>query len=348
MSAAENIVAPVPYDIYANSNPAVEACQDRSHKGELVCLNAYAREVIDLGEIIDFCGEDPVSLIHRDWQNHSSALYKFTKEIPVTTHPIVSYRVYTSGIIESGRKIQLQKGIHDFGNRLRSVTLSQTYMNAFASSYPDQDQVHTRVDILNGIELVPLFKYGTIDTEYELVLNMGRLHVFPGETVLEGREYMPAVKPIEDVTLYSLLFNDSVVPRVTFTNCKVIDYYFIISKPGTFIDYNPDYKNYSNPDTFPDKFPYNPTVRGGGRLQLNDENALGIGNVMEMMDEYIRKQQIGNQQIVGEQISKKRKLEFEQPHRFPAARPKIMPKTTRIGGKRRRTYRKRKRSTICV
>jgi len=347
MSAAEHLVAPVPYDIYANSKPAVEACQDRSHKGELVCLNAYAREVIDLGEIIDFCGADPVSLIHRDWQIHSSALYKFTKDIPVTTHPIVAYRVYTSGIIESGRKIQLQKGTHDFGNRLRSVTLSQTYMNAFASSYPDQDQVHTRVDILNGIELVPLFKYGTIDTEYELVLNMGRLHVFPGETVLEGREYMPAIKPIEDVTLYSLLFNDSIVPRVTFTTCKVIDYYFIISEPGTMIEYNPDYKNYSNPDTFPDKFPYNPT-RGGGRLQLSDDNALGIGNVIEMMDEYIRKQQIVNEPIVNEPIAKKRKFEFEEPfHRFPSPSFRMRSiKTTRMGGKRKRTYRKRKKIRV--
>ena len=340
MSAEDvRLNAPIPYDVYASANPVNEACQDRSYSGELVCLNAYARQVIDLGEIIDFAGENPVSLIDEDWQVNPRVQYHFRESIPVTTHPIVAYRVYNNGIIESGHKVQLQKGIHDFGGRLRSVTLSQTFMNAFAGNSPDQ--VHTRVDILNGIELVPLFKYGTVDTEYELVVNMGRLHVFPGETVLEGREYMPAfIKPIE---WYPLLFQ-SIVPRVTFTNCRVINYYFIISKPGTIIDYNPDYRNYSNPNTFP----YNPKVRGGGRLQLNDENALGSGNVMEMMDEYIRKQQIGNQQIVGEQISKKCKLEFEPFHRFPVARSKIMPKTTRMGGKRKRTYRKRKRSTICV
>lgn len=68
----------------------------------------------------------------------------------------------------------------------------------------------------------------------------------------------------------------------------LVDYYFIVSKPGTTVEYNPDYET---DDTL------SLTTGGGKTLLFNDGNALGIGNVLAMMDTFIR-QRIQPKQIV--------------------------------------------------
>jgi hypothetical protein len=289
--------APIPFDLYA------ARCTHRNDvTHELECLHNYANE-IHLDEIIHFIhhsgwfgfSSNPLDLIDSDWQHESTNRYRFKKKIPPTIHPIVAYRGYTEGIIESGEVVtDIPVGIHDFGGRLRSLTLSQQFMNEFTKGKPPP-VVHSRVDILNGIEVLPLFDYEGIDTEYEIVVKMGRLHVFPVTTVLEGQVKMTAVNK------YGVE-----------TECELIDYFFVISKPGTVIDYNPTYQTH--------------TMLGGGGLHLNDQNALGIGNVIDMMDGYIQsKDRIKN-------ISK---------IQLPRYKPKPKIKSTRYGGKRKRRQTRR-------
>jgi len=160
-----------------------------------------------------------------------------------------------------------------------------------------------------------------------VVVKMGRLHVFNGDTVLEGRQRMlePNIrngsdcsilaKKVMDDLIHSLSFKYNFdrkeatalygnLPSVREVIAKLVehykkftpqeameyyygvlplvDYYFIVSKPGTTVEYNPDYETAAAPLSL--------TTGGGKTLLLNDQNALGIGNVLSLMDDYIKSQ----------------------------------------------------------
>jgi hypothetical protein len=311
--------APIPFDVYVFSllraDPTLNFINSASPVSDddnivLNALNPYA-EMIGLGDIIDYIEDDdldhtPSAFIHEIWQSQSvSSVKEFERKLPEISSPIVAYRGYQTGI-----DMEIQPGMQDFGGRLRSLTLSQKFMNGFTGSNPMV--IHSRVDVLNGIEVLPLFHYidTYISTEFEVVVKMGRLHVFPKETVLEGRQQMPRWP----TTKYNVDPNP----------LRLVDYYFVISKPGTNVEYNPDYE-------------YDTTlsiVHGGGKtLQLNDQNALGIGNVMDLMDNYIKKR---NQKITQKS--------------YPASNPfRSIPRpkpTIKRGGRKTRRKRTRRRKLL--
>ena len=331
----DSLRAPTPFDFYVRNNYpsflcniSLRACWDTSDyvkSDELLkIIDAYAREV-GLGETLDYINDDsvdnqPNKFIHHMWQTESYSIKEFERKLPEISSPIVAYRGYRTGI-----NTGIQMGMQDFGGRLRSLTLSQQFMNEFASKVLYPDSIHTRVDVLNGIEVLPLFEYSDdkIRTEFEVVVNMGRLHVFKGDTVLEGRQRMLApnirtgsecyskgtdvnddlihslayeykFSPEEATALYGKLPNvKEVIAKLAehykkftpqeaeayyYGTSGLVDYYFIVSKPGTTVEYKPDYETDAT---------FSLTSGGGKPLLLNDGNALGIGNVITMMDTFI-------------------------------------------------------------
>jgi len=316
--------APIPFDVYVRNNYSSSfLCNapDSVNSDELLTvLDTYARHV-GLGETLDYINDKsvdnhPNDFIDSIWQLNSSEIDAFERKLPEISSPIVAYRGYRTGI-DSG----VQVGLQDFGGRLRSLTLSQDFMNDFANKASFPSSIHTRVDILSGIEVLPLFHYSNPITEFEVVVKMGRLHVFKGDTVLEGRQQMLKLKIMSDCPIKTNVIHDVIyslsykykfkreeaialygnLPTVReviselankykkFTPQKaeeyyygmlpLVDYYFIVSKPGTTVEYDPYYQTDARLSL---------TTGGKKTLLLNDQNALGVGNVLAIMDTFIR------------------------------------------------------------
>ena len=357
-----DVIALCPFDVYING--IVETLQlsvddypcncdmfnERSSSLNLY-LNKYASKKLLLDDFFKFESENPtIHFLDSKWQAESSgSTFHNEKFVPTVNSAITAYRGYRFGIDHA----IVDQGVQMFDDRLRSLTLSQTFMRDFTQTKKINDKVrHARVDILRGVKFVPLLKYNAegIYTEFEIVVKIGRVHVFPKDTVYEGTN---KCEPVKIGNTKDCIYNPNPLEE--------IDYYFIISNPGDELAYCP---NYYELDEDEEKVVYSiNSVRsasktGGGKgthtdryksrnktmLRLTDKNAIGVGNVSEIMDAYMYQQERKNENDVrqnkmDERIPfltpfQKQKTPFLTP--FQKQIPHSISATRRRGGKKRR------------
>lgn len=281
----------MPFDVYLRSlNPAIpfhnndgecprHASPEHDSEPLFEAISDYARE-FGLGDLIDdkFVGKLKKKF-HKDfshfigeWQVNSfqsPTIYEKMKTLlPPLTQPIVLYRGYSTGM---GKPPEIGTTMDNMG--LRSCSLSQGFADKFFTT-SDANSFLARVDVLPGIHVLPMLTYSGkgIFTEFEVMVNLNlRVHVVDPTLILEGQIEMPP-PPLDykcDSQKYSLQTHNANLKKVTF--------YFILSEPGTEVEY---YPNFEDPET-------KMKVGGGKAIRLNDENQLGGGNAEKIINAYI-------------------------------------------------------------
>ena len=156
---------------------------------------------------------------------------------------------------------------------LRSCTLSQAFADKFFTT-SNANSFLARVDVLPGIHVLPMFSYAGkgIFTEFEVMVNLNlRVHVVDPTLILEGQIEMPP--PPLDYKCDSQKYNREM--QTHHKNLKKVTFYFILSEPGTDIEY---YPNFEDPET---------KIKVGGGIRLNDRTQLGGGNPETIINAYI-------------------------------------------------------------
>lgn len=284
--------APIPFDVYLNSvKPAVtfhnnsSECTDpyipKHNPTNLMIEMMHYADIIGIGGMLD---KGTISLTDKleriftrlmtAWQSASFdnnsrpsvVLYdSMKKNLPLLKKPIVLYRGYEKGIDEPpeiGAK-------WDMG--LRSCSLSQGFADKFFAS--KATAFVARVDVLPGQYVLPLLSFGQdgLLTEFEVVVNGMRVHVVDPTLILEGQTEMPP--PPMDYRCEHHKYTISTHTR----NLKKVKFFFILSEPGTDIEY---YPNFMDKKT-------KLKIGGGKALHLNDNNKLGVGNSETIIRDYM-------------------------------------------------------------
>jgi len=188
--------------------------------------------------------------------------------LPALSHPLTLYRNYKWGI--NGTQ-PVAGSDYDIGSQCNflSFSTSLAYIHAFGGSVKLPESIYVRLDAMPGTYIVPFLRrpFKHLQSEFEvLVPNFYRVHVFDPKTVQEGR--VPASHPPLTFGCHEM---------VKTAPLPLIDYFFIMSLPGTVVDYSPDYRD---PST---------RVRLGGsrKLRLHDGNQLGVGNVHDLIHRFM-------------------------------------------------------------
>ena len=188
--------------------------------------------------------------------------------LPALKRPLTLYRAYIRGI----HGVQPVVGSdYDIGSKepFLSFSLSQAFIARFTGKR-NIETLHVRLDAMPGTFIVPITRdiYGnSLFSECEVIVpNFYRVHVYDPTTVIEGRVRVPSPP---------MTFGCLEEPLDTL---PMIDYFFIMSLPGTVVEYYPNYQD-----------PTSSVPTGGNRaLRLNDGNQLGVGNVHEIIHRHIR------------------------------------------------------------
>jgi len=203
-----------------------------------------------------------------DNYDRSIEFHRLAKGLPPLQAPLTLYRAYKQGIIpepdRSDKNINFQNGI-------RSYSISLRFCQYFSTTgVANSNLLYSRVDVLPGIHVVPMFEYDTDEfdfpTEFEVaLLSDARLHCLPND--IDERRPTPA-------------------PNLDFSGLKYkpgdmnpsIQFWFIVSPPNTTVDYTP----------------YRSTqvkISGGGIKKLTDKDKYVVhGNmsIHEKMDKIMR------------------------------------------------------------
>ena len=282
----EKLRAPVPFDIFLNSLPFQLFFNEGPYynggiRSEplMLQLDNYAAKV-GLQRLLRYYNGNKIFLFDtyiKNWCQKSSNTInencemkaKFKEEMmhmPSLQKPIVLYRIFQNGIYGDMPQPGSSWNIFNF----QSYTLSQGYLEYFLKKSGGErlNTLRVRLDALPGTHVLPIFDFnGGVRTEYEVIVPVTeRVHVFQGSDVLEGRVEMPA-PPVEYEG--GLFKHTSNVPK--------IDLFFIISKLGEDVRYNPDYSCGKT------------VMNGGGTIHLTDQNMLDYGNVSSIVQTYIAK-----------------------------------------------------------
>lgn len=282
--------APIPFDVYLrsldpeipfhnnNGDCADEYSPEYNRENLLVQLAVYAHKV-GLGPMLDPDSIYLNSKIERffstfitRWQAHAKQSIKIfdlvKTHLPPLTRPLVLYRGYNTGI--DGEQPEVGQ-TWDMG--LRSCSLSQGFADAFFTSSHANSFV-ARIDVMQGLHVLPLLHYGHegLLSEFEILVEGNlRVHVLDPSLVPEGRTEMPPPPMDYKCPDKYFLFAHT-------ENLKRIQHYFVLSLPGTTVEYYPNFEDRS-------------TVRvGGGKpILLTDRNSVGTGKPEAVLRSYLAK-----------------------------------------------------------
>ena len=282
----KNLRAPIPFDIYLKSLPPELFYNEGPHynggiRSEPLMeqLERYAAKV-GLQPLLNYYNGNKSFLFDtyiKNWCQKSSKTInenlemkaKFKEEMmhmPTLESPIVLYRIFQNGIFGDVPQPGSSWNIFNF----QSYTLSQGYLEYFSkiSGGEQANTIRVRLDALPGTHVLPIFDFnGGVRTEYEVIVPVTeRVHVLKGSDVLEGRVEMPA-PPVE--------YEGGIFKHKS--NLPKIDLFFIISKLGEDVRYNPDY-SYGESG-----------LKSGRTILLTDQNMLTYGNVSTIVQTYIAK-----------------------------------------------------------
>ena len=203
--------------------------------------------------------------------------------------PVVLYRAYAYGF-DTGETPRV--GSDYFPESYRSFSLSYQFAHQFRSLKRHPQKIIVRLDVLPGIDtLIPVLEYnhGGVWTEFEVIVPSSvRVHVFHPNQCHEGRTNMPFPPLISGCP--GNFVNDI---RDTERMQKVA-FFFVISVPGTTVEYFPDYTSEEEgapllmSEQRKARVKKNGATSGGGRgLILTDNNCLGIGKVPDIIEPFI-------------------------------------------------------------
>jgi hypothetical protein len=179
---------------------------------------------------------------------YSFQFYNWTTQLPPLTEAITLYRLYKTGIFPAPTE---KTTMFQFGARSYSLSLSFCKYFEDVGSPTEDSAVYSRVDVLPGVNVLPMLNYDGADfqlpTEFEIaLLPDARLHSFPVGGIPENNP-----SGLES----NIRFPGSAAPMIS----PKIDFYFVVSQPGTIVDYTP-YRSSRI------------TIEGGGKQMLTDKD----------------------------------------------------------------------------
>jgi len=239
------------------------------------CIMYHPEEDVLMGVINEYAsikGLDPIiseitknrvlSKLIQEWQFgfqinksliKSQKITEMVSSVPPLSEPITLYRTYRKGITPAPDMgdINFQYGIRSYSMSLR-----------FCQYFGEKDSVYSRVDVMPGIHVAPMFDYGrdTQPSQFEIaLLPNARLHCFPNEIY----EKVPTPSPNLNFVKFSYEMNPM---------RPAVDYFFVVSVPGTTFNYTP----YQSSTI---------TIKGGGIKKISDKYLVhGSMSIHEKMD----------------------------------------------------------------